>query len=60
VRFDRPSRRDLTVFGGYCVASAVYIAIGVTTFDFLLSFWVAVAYLLITAWLIPTLARRVL
>jgi hypothetical protein len=38
----------------------VYIAIGVTTFDFLLSFWVAVAYLLITAWLIPTLARRVL
>jgi hypothetical protein len=60
VRFDRPSRRDLTVFGGYLVASAVYIAIGVTTFDFLLSFWVAVAYLLITAWLIPTLARRVL
>jgi len=58
VRFDRPSPRDLTVFAGYCVASAIYIAIGVTTFDFLLSFWVAVAYLLITAWLIPTLARR--
>ena len=58
--FDRPSRHDLVVFGGYCVAAAIYIAIGVTTFDFLLSFWVAVAYLLITAWLIPTLARRVL
>ena len=58
--FDRPTRRDLLVFGGYCVASAIYIAIGVTTFDFLLSFWVAVAYLLITAWLIPTLVRRVL
>jgi hypothetical protein len=57
--FDRPSRRDLIVFGGYCVASAAYIAIGVTAFDFLLSFWVAVAYLLITAWLIPTLVRRV-
>ncbi|HET7554306.1 MAG TPA: hypothetical protein VFJ75_01495 [Gaiellaceae bacterium] len=57
--FDRPSRRDLVVFGGYCVASAIYIAIGVSVFDFLLSFWVAAAYLLVAAWLIPTLARRV-
>lgn len=56
--FDRPSRRDLLVFGGYCVASAVYIAIGVAAFDFMLSFWVGVAYLLVTAWLIPTLVRR--
>jgi hypothetical protein len=56
--FDRPSRRDLIVFGGYCVASAVYIAIGVAAFDFMLSFWVAVAYLLVAAWLIPTLVRR--
>jgi len=58
--FDRPRRRDLVVFGGYCLASAIYIAIGVAAFDFMLSFWVAVAYLLITAWLIPTLVRRVL
>lgn len=58
LNFDRPGRRDLIVFGGYCVASAVYIAIGVAAFDFMLSFWVAVAYLLVTAWLIPTLVRR--
>jgi len=58
VKFDRPSKRDLTVFGGYCVASAIYIAIGVAAFDFMLSFWVAVGYLLVTAWLIPTLVRR--
>ena len=56
--FDRPSRRDLTVFAGYCVASAVYIAIGVTWIDFLLSFWVGLGYLLLAAWLIPTLVRR--
>jgi hypothetical protein len=56
--FDRPSRRDLTVFGGYCLASAVYIAIGVTWIDFLLSFWVGLAYLLVAAWLVPTLVRR--
>jgi hypothetical protein len=57
--FDRPSRRDLLVFGGYCAASAIYIAIGVTIVDFLLSFWVATGYLLIVAWLVPTLVRRV-
>jgi hypothetical protein len=56
--FDRPSCRDLTVFGGYCLAAAVYIAIGVAWIDFLLSFWVGLAYLLLTAWLLPTLVRR--
>jgi hypothetical protein len=56
--FDRPSRRDLNVFGGYCIASAIYIAIGVAWIDFLLSFWVALGYLLLTAWLLPTLVRR--
>ena len=56
--FDHPSRRDLTVFAGYCVASAVYIAIGVTWIDFLLSFWVGLGYLLLAAWLIPALVRR--
>jgi hypothetical protein len=53
-----PTRRDLVVFGGYCLAAAIYIAIGVVFVDFLLSFWVGVAYVLVTAWLVPTLGRR--
>ena len=56
--FERPSRRDLTVFAGYCLASAVYIAIGVAWIDFLFSFWVGLGYLLLTAWLLPGLVRR--
>jgi hypothetical protein len=59
VKFDRPSRHDLTVFGAYCAASAIYIAIGVSFIDFLFSFWVGAAYLLIVAWLVPTVVRRV-
>ena len=58
--FDRPSRRDLTVFGGYCLAAAVYVAIGVTWIDFLLSFWVALGYLVLVAWLVPKTVRRLL
>lgn len=58
LNFDVPSRRDARVFAGYCVASAVYIAIGITWVDFLLSFWVAVAYVVIAAWAVPTLVRR--
>jgi hypothetical protein len=56
--FDRPSRRDLTVFAGYCLAAGVYIAIGVAWIDFLFSFWVGLGYLLLTAWLLPNLLRR--
>jgi hypothetical protein len=56
--FDRPSRRDLTVFGGYWLAAAVYIAIGVAWIDFLFSFWVGLGYLLVAAWLVPSLVRR--
>jgi len=56
--FDRPSRRDLRVFAGYCLAGAVYIAIGVAWIDFLFSFWVGLGYLLLTAWLLPALVRR--
>jgi hypothetical protein len=48
----------VTVFAGYCVASAVYIAIGVAWIDFLFSFWVGLGYLLLTAWLLPSLVRR--
>ena len=58
--FDRPSRRDLIVFGGYCLAAALYIAIGVSYVDFLLSFWVGAGYLLIMAWLVPTFVRWLL
>jgi hypothetical protein len=56
--FDRPSRCDLTVFAGYCLAAGIYIAIGVAWTDFLLSFWVGLGYLLVAAWLVPTLVRR--
>jgi hypothetical protein len=55
-----PTRRDLVVFGGYCLAAAIYIAIGVAFVDFLLSFWVGVAYLVVAAWAVPALLRRVL
>jgi hypothetical protein len=56
---DRPSRRQLVVFGGYCAAAAVYIVIGVTWTDFLLSFWVGLGYLVLAAWVVPAIARRV-
>ncbi len=53
-----PSRADLRVFAGYCVAAVVYIAIGVTVTDFLLSVWVGMAYVLVTAWAVPMAVRR--
>jgi hypothetical protein len=36
----------------------VYIAIGVAWLDFLLSFWVGLAYLVLVAWGLPALVRR--
>ncbi|TML52708.1 MAG: hypothetical protein E6G15_10350 [Actinobacteria bacterium] len=60
LREDLPSRPDLRVFVGYCLAAAVYVAIGVTVTDFLLSFWVGVAYVLVSAWAIPTAVRKFL
>jgi hypothetical protein len=56
----RPRRRDLVVFAGYLLAAGVYIGIGLYTVDFLLSYWVAVAYVLVAVWLVPTLVRRIL
>ncbi|HKG44626.1 MAG TPA: hypothetical protein VKB10_10340 [Gaiellaceae bacterium] len=56
--FDRPSGSDLVTFGGYCAAAAIYIAIGVAWLDFLLSFWVGLAYVVVTCWAVPTLVRR--
>lgn len=57
-RLDLPSRSDLLVFAGYSLAAAVYIAIGVAYLDFLLSVVVGIAYLVITAWLLPAAVRR--
>ena len=56
----RPTRRDLAVFAGYLLAAGVYIGIGLYTVDFLLSFWVALAYVLAAAWLVPAAVRRIL
>jgi hypothetical protein len=53
-----PSRRQLVVAGGYAAAAALYILIGVLFIDFLLSVFVAMAYLLIVAWLVPVGVRR--
>jgi len=55
-----PTRRDLTVFGGYLLAAGVYIGIGLVTVDFLLSYWVALAYVLVMTWLVPAAVRRLL
>jgi hypothetical protein len=55
-----PNRFDLRVFAGYLLAAAVYIAIGVAVTDFLLSFWVGLAYIAVTAWAVPMLVRRLL
>jgi hypothetical protein len=55
-----PTRPDLRVFAGYLLAAAIYIAIGVSVTDFLLSFWVGVAYVVIAAWAVPTFIRGVL
>jgi hypothetical protein len=57
-RFDVPSRSDLYVFAGYCLAAAVYIAIGVAYNDFLLSVVVGMAYIVVAAWLVPRAIRR--
>jgi uncharacterized membrane protein YfcA len=53
-----PRRPDLRVFLGYCLAAAVYVAIGVSVTDYLYSFWVALAYVIVAAWAVPMLARR--
>jgi hypothetical protein len=59
-RPDVPSRNDLRVLAGYCLAAAVYIAIGVTYVDFLLSVVVGMAYLVVATWLVPMVVRRIL
>ena len=53
-----PSGPDLRAFAGYCLAAAVYVAIGVAVTDFLLSVWVGFAYVLVVAWLVPATVRK--
>jgi hypothetical protein len=53
-----PSRRQLAVGLGYVGAAVVYVAIGVWFTDFLLSYFVGLAYLLLVVWLVPAGVRR--
>ena len=41
-------------------AAAVYIVVGVFATNFLLSVFVAIAYLLVTTWLVPAAIQRLL
>jgi hypothetical protein len=59
-RFRRPSRADVLVLLGYAAAAVVYVVVGVFVTDFLLSVFVATAYLLVAAWVVPRAVRRML
>jgi hypothetical protein len=58
--FHAPSREQLGVASGYVAAAALYVLIGVLVTDFLLSWIVGAAYLLVVAWLVPVGVRRLL
>lgn len=53
-----PSKRQWMVAAGYAVAAVVYITLGVFFTDLLLSYFVALAYLLLVMWLVPAGVRR--
>jgi len=55
----RPDRRQLNTLLAYAAAAAIYITIGVLTTDFLLSVFVAAAFLLLTVWVVPMIVRRI-
>ena len=59
-RFRLPRGHEWVVGLGYAAAAALYILIGVAFTDFLLSVFVGVGYLLIVAWLVPLVVRRLL
>ncbi len=44
----------------YAVAFVVYVALGVAVPEFMLSWPVAVAYLVLAVWVVPALLRRLL
>ena len=54
----RPDRSELKVFAGYVAAAGLYIGIGLAEVDFLLSFWTAMGYLLVVAWVVPLVVRK--
>ena len=54
----RPDRRQVVTLLGYAGAAAVYITIGVITTDFLLSVFVAAAFLLLAVWLVALIVSR--
>jgi len=54
----RPDRNELKVFAGYVAAAGLYIGIGLAEVDFLLSFWTAMGYLLVVAWVVPLVVRK--
>lgn len=56
----RPDRRQFVTLLGYAGAAAIYITIGVLTTDFLLSVFVACAFLLLAMWLVPAILRRII
>jgi hypothetical protein len=58
--FRWPSRRQFAVFLGYVAAGGLYVLIGVTVTDFLLSVVTALVYVLVVAWVVPTAVRRFL
>jgi hypothetical protein len=55
----RPDRRQFVTLLAYGGAAAIYITIGVMTTDFLLSVFVAAAFLLLVVWVVPTIVRRI-
>ncbi len=57
-RFELPRRADVSTLALYLVAGAAYVAIGVVETDFLLSWYVGAAYLLLVVWLAPAAVRR--
>lgn len=56
--FRFPRRNQLPTLALYLGAAALYIGIGLITQDFLFSVVVAIGYLLIVAWLVPAVVRR--
>lgn len=56
--FRLPRREHLPTLLLYVVAAALYIVIGVLETDFLLSWWVGAGYLLLVAWIVPAIVRR--
>jgi hypothetical protein len=54
----RPPERRLTTLLVYLSAAVVYIVVGVFFVDFMLSVVIAVVYLFVAGWLVPSAIRR--